>query len=226
MAHGLKQRLAMSKYMSRTTYEMLEENGSANLAGERKWLALVFSDVRGFTAFSENRDPALVIERLNEVLGLEADVVRRHGGDVDKFVGDAMFVWFSGPDRCRHALDAAVEILSRLQARFAGKAGTEIGFGIHVGEVVVGSMGSQDRRDYTAIGRSVNLAARLCSAAKSGQILVSEAVAIELEETLSLIALPPISAKGFTEPVRVFEVDLAKLSPATNAVLPPVTTHP
>jgi class 3 adenylate cyclase len=226
MAHGLKQRLAMSKYMSRTTYQMLEQNGSANLAGERKWLALVFSDVRGFTAFSENRDPALVIERLNQVLALEADVVRRHGGDVDKFVGDAMFAWFSGPTRCRNAIDAAVEILSGLHERFAGKAGTEIGFGIHVGEVVVGSMGSQDRRDYTAIGRSVNLAARLCSAAQSGQILVSEAIATELEQTLSLIPLPPISAKGFTEPVRVFEVDLAKLSPASKPVEPPVTTLP
>jgi class 3 adenylate cyclase len=226
MAHGLKQRLAMSKYMSRTTYQMLEQNGLANLAGERKWLALVFSDVRGFTAFSENRDPALVIERLNQVLALEADVVRRHGGDVDKFVGDAMFAWFSGPARCRHAIDAAVEILSGLHESFAGKAGTEIGFGIHVGEVVVGSMGSQDRRDYTAIGRSVNLAARLCSAAKSGQILVSEAVATELEQTLSLTPLPPISAKGFTEPVRVFEVDLAKRWPASNPVEPPVTTLP
>ena len=137
-----------------------------------------------------------------------------------------MFAWFSGPDRCRQAIDAAVEILSGLNARFAGKAGTEIGFGIHVGEVVVGSMGSQDRRDYTAIGRSVNLAARLCSAAKSGQILVSEAVATELDESLSLVPLPPISAKGFTEPVRVFEVDLVKLSPATNKVEYPVTTLP
>ncbi|HUA01320.1 MAG TPA: adenylate/guanylate cyclase domain-containing protein [Candidatus Aquilonibacter sp.] len=224
MAHGLKQRFAMSKYMSRTTYEMLEQSGSANLAGERKWLALVFSDVRGFTAFSENRDPALVIERLNEVLGLEADVVRRHGGDVDKFVGDAMFAWFSGPDRCRHAVDSAVEILSGLHARFGGKAGTEIGFGIHVGEVVVGSMGSQDRRDYTAIGRSVNLAARLCSAATSGQILVSEAVATELENTLALNPLPAVAAKGFPEPVRVFEVDLAKTSPATKAAPPAVTS--
>jgi len=152
--------------------------------------------------------------------------LRRHGGDVDKFVGDAMFAWFSGPARCRHAIDAAVEILSGLHERFAGKAGTEIGFGIHVGEVVVGSMGSQDRRDYTAIGRSVNLAARLCSAAKSGQILVSEAVATELEQTLALIPLPPISAKGFTEPVRVFEVDLAKRSQASNAVEPRVTTLP
>jgi class 3 adenylate cyclase len=224
MARGLKQRFAMSKYMSRTTYQMLEQSESANSAGERKWLALIFSDVRGFTAFSEDRDPALVIERLNEVLGLEADVVRRHGGDVDKFVGDAMFAWFSGPDRCRRAVEAAVEILSGLNTRFAGKAGTEIGFGIHVGEVVVGSTGSQDRRDYTAIGRSVNLAARLCSAAKSGQILVSQAVATELEDTLSLTPLPPISAKGFPEPVRVFEVNLSSQSSATKAEMPPVSS--
>lgn len=224
MARGLQQRYAMTKYMSRTTVQMLEQGGAANLAGERKWLALIFSDVRGFTAFSEDRDPALVIERLNEVLGTEADVVRSHGGDVDKFVGDAMFAWFSGADRCRRAVEAAIEILAKLNARFAGKDGTEIGFGIHVGEVVVGSMGSQERRDYTAIGRSVNLAARLCSAAKSGQILVSQAVATELEGALSLNPLPAISAKGFPEPVRVFEVDLAKAAPAASRDLPPVTS--
>jgi adenylate cyclase len=214
----------MAKYMSRTTVQMLEQGGSANPAGERKWLALIFSDVRGFTAFSEDRDPALVIERLNEVLGIEADVVRSHGGDIDKFVGDAMFAWFSGPDRCRRAVEASIEILSRLNTRFAGKAGTEIGFGIHVGEVVVGSMGSQERRDYTAIGRSVNLAARLCSAAKSGQILVSQAVATELEGTLSLNPLPPVTAKGFPEPVRAFEVDLSKAVPGVSNALPPVTS--
>jgi len=226
MARGLQQRFKMSKYMSRSAYEMLEQSGAANPAGERKWLALIFSDVRGFTAFSEDRDPALVIERLNEVLGLEADVVRRHGGDVDKFVGDAMFAWFSGPDRCRRAVEAAVEILRGLEARFAGKAGTEIGFGIHVGEVVVGSMGSQDRRDYTAIGRSVNLAARLCSAAKSGQILVSQAVATELEDISALNPLPPVTAKGFPEPVRVFEVNLDKLCAATEQSLSPVANRP
>src|SRR5215469_5729520 len=106
MARGVQQRFKMSKYMSRTAYEMLEQSASANPAGERKWLALIFSDVRGFTTFSEDRDPALVIERLNEVLGLEADVVRRHGGDVDKFVADAMFAWFSGSDSCRRAVAA------------------------------------------------------------------------------------------------------------------------
>jgi adenylate cyclase len=209
MAGGLKQRFAMSKYMSRSAYQMLEQDGKGP-AAERKWLALVFSDVRGFTAFSDDRDPALVIERMNDVLGLEADAVRRYGGDVDKFVGDAMFAWFSGADRCTRAVAAAAEIVAALHEKFGGKAGTQIGFGIHVGEVVVGSMGSQDRRDYTAIGRSVNLASRLCSAAEAGQILVSQAVATELEGAVTLNPLPAITAKGFSEPVRVFEVDLVK----------------
>jgi class 3 adenylate cyclase len=209
MAGGLKQRFAMSKYMSRSAYQMLEQDG-AGPAAERKWLALVFSDVRGFTAFSDDRDPALVIERMNDVLGLEADAVRRYGGDVDKFVGDAMFAWFSGADRCTRAVAAAAEIVAALDEKFGGKAGTQIGFGIHVGEVVVGSMGSQDRRDYTAIGRSVNLASRLCSAAEAGQILVSQAVATELEGAVTLNPLPAVTAKGFSEPVRVFEVDLTK----------------
>jgi class 3 adenylate cyclase len=207
MAGGLKQRYAMSKYMSRSAYQMIEQH-EAGPAAERKWLALVFSDVRGFTAFSDDRDPALVIQRLNDVLGLEADVVRRYGGDVDKFVGDAMFAWFSGQDRCTRSVAAAAEIIAALQERFGGKQGTQIGFGIHVGEVVVGSLGSQDRRDYTAIGRSVNLAARLCSAAEPGQILVSQAVATELEGAVTLNPLPDIAAKGFPEPVRVFEVSL------------------
>jgi class 3 adenylate cyclase len=209
MAAGLKQRFAMSKYMSRSAYEMLGQDG-AGPAAERKWLALVFSDVRGFTAFSDGRDPALVIERMNDVLGLEADAVRRYGGDVDKFVGDAMFAWFSGADRCTRAVAAAAEIVAALHEKFGGKAGTQIGFGIHVGEVVVGSMGSQDRRDYTAIGRSVNLASRLCSAAEPGQILVSQAVAMELEGAVNLNPLPAVTAKGFSEPVQVFEVDLAQ----------------
>ena len=78
-------------------------------------------------------------------------------------------------------------------------------------------MGSQDRRDYTAIGRSVNLAARLCSAAEAGQILVSQAVATELEGAVTLNPLPDVRAKGFTEPVRVFEVVLAKYEPPVLA---------
>jgi class 3 adenylate cyclase len=217
MAGGLKQRYAMSKYMSRSAFQMLEQSGSGP-AADRKWLALMFSDVRGFTAFSDDRDPALVIERLNDVLGLEADTVRRYGGDVDKFVGDAMFAWFSGQDRCTRAVAAAAEIVAALHQKFGGKPGTQIGFGIHVGEVVIGSMGSQDRRDYTAIGRSVNLAARLCSAAEPGQVLVSQAVATELEGAVELAPLPDIAAKGFPEPVRVFEVCVGARDTGTRGV--------
>src|SRR3984957_15039 len=126
--------------LSKCWNKTVRQISRANASGFRS----SFSTWGGLPRSPQNRDPALVIERLNQVLALEADVVRRHGGDVDKFVGDAMFAWSSGPARCRHAIDAAVEILSGLHERFAGKPGTEIGFGIHVGAVVVGSMGRQD----------------------------------------------------------------------------------
>jgi adenylate cyclase len=115
--------------------------------------------------------------------------------------------WFSGPDRCLRAVLAGNEMIANLQARFDGQPGTTIGVGIHVGEVVVGSIGSAERRDYTAIGSTVNLAARLCANARAGQILVSQAVAKELGDQADLKPLAPISLKGFSDPVPVFEAN-------------------
>jgi adenylate cyclase len=101
-------------------------------------------------------------------------------------------------------------MISTLRARFSGQPGTMIGIGIHVGEVVVGSVGSADRKDYTAIGSVVNMTARLCASAHPGQILVSQAVASALSHDVTLRPLPPLSLKGFSEPVPVFEVTLVE----------------
>jgi adenylate cyclase len=100
---------------------------------------------------------------------------------------------------------AAEEIITRLTERFEGRPGTAVGVGIHVGEVVVGAIGSPARMDFTAIGSVVNLAARLCSSAPAGQILISEAVKAELGAGAALKPLPAISLKGFSAPVPVFQ---------------------
>lgn len=205
MVAGLKQRRAMSKMISQAAYNSLESSGGFKAPTERKWMAVLFSDIRGFTSFSEGRDPEFVVQRLNDVLGIQAEIVTRHGGDVDKFIGDAMVAWFSGPDRCQRAMEAAREIMRELAARIGDRGGASVGLGLHVGEVIVGAIGNRERMDYTAIGSTVNLASRLCSAAKGGQILISNAVVRELGSNVELRSVPPLSLKGFAEPIPVYE---------------------
>src|SRR5271165_512361 len=207
MVGGLKELRAMSKFLSHSACDSLGHcDTSVTLVTQRKWMVVLFSDIRDFTAFSEDRDPESVVQRLNQVLGMQAEVVTKQGGDIDKFIGDAMVAWFSGPDRCRRAVEAVREMFAELAAKIGDGAGGQVGVGLHVGEVIVGALGSRQRQDYTAIGSTVNLAARLCSAAKSGQLLISQAVATELGSAVPVRALPPISLKGFAERVAVYEV--------------------
>jgi class 3 adenylate cyclase len=218
MVAGLKQRQIMSRYMSQSAYNVLGRSATGQAPSERKWMAVLFSDIRGFTSFSEGRDPQVVVQRLNEVLGLQADAVTKHQGDIDKFVGDAMVAWFDGPERCRRAVESARQIFQQMKSCKGDSIGG-VGIGLHVGEVIVGTLGSHDRLDYTAIGSTVNLAARLCSAAKAGQLLITQAVATELADKKHLRPLPAITVKGFGEPVPVYEV-----LDATNEV--PDSTSP
>jgi class 3 adenylate cyclase len=197
----LNQRQQMLKFLSHTTVDSLEHHGS-----ERRSIVALFSDIRGFTSFCDGRDPASVVERLNQVLSIQAEVVAKHGGDIDKFIGDAMFAWFSGDDRCGRAVAAAREMLAGLDRQFGACAGAQVGIGIHVGEVIAGALGSQDRLDYTAIGSTVNLAERLCSAAHAGQILISQPVVMELGSAVPVRALDPIHVKGFADQIAVYEV--------------------
>jgi len=209
MVRGLRERLAMATFLSQATYEHIcsdAMDGTGANAAVRTSLAVMFSDVRGFTHYSETQDPEAVIELLNQVLSVQAGIVERHGGDINKFIGDAVFAWFAGDDRSRRAVAAAREIVAVLDAKFAGQPGTQVGIGIHLGELVVGAVGSEDRRDYTAIGSVVNKAARLCSHALEGQILLSKEAAAELNDSAALAPLPPISLKGIADPVPVFEV--------------------
>jgi class 3 adenylate cyclase len=224
MGTGMKQRMAMAKYLSHGASESLQRSGSGQIPSQRRWMAILFSDIRGFTHFSEGRDPELIIERLNQVLGLQADIVQKYSGDVDKFVGDAMIAWFTGPDRCLRAVATVREIFTELATHTGNRQGGTLGAGLHVGEVVVGSMGSQDRREYTAIGSAVNLAERLCAAAQANQLLISQAVVTELEDQVPVRELPAIQVKGFAEPVAVYEVLLLEAE-AVNAGSPVASSY-
>ena len=164
MTEGLREREDMQKFISQSTVAMIHNRPAGQRAGERRTLTLLFTDIRGFTQFAEGCSPEEAVRVLNRYLHLQADLVKRFHGDVDKFIGDAVFAHFSGPDmaldaiRCAVEIQRAVEGASRVDPAFPALA---VGIGIATGDVIIGSIGSDDRLDYTAIGPAVNLSSRL-----------------------------------------------------------------
>lgn len=215
MIEHLREKLQMQKFVSKSTISMIKEKtrlGDIGLGGARENLAFLFSDVRGFTAMSEKLDPEEVVSILNEYLDLQAEVIKKHDGDIDKFVGDEVMAVFGGPQKADNAIQAAVEIIAlikKLNAEriAAGKQVVEVGIGLNMGDVVHGRMGSRDRMDHTSIGDAVNLSARLCSQAESGVIIASKEIVMNATKKKFLgKKLEPVRVKGKSQPIDVFQI--------------------
>lgn len=206
---GLRERLQMLKFVSKATIDAIQQNmSSVEPGGVRKEVAVFFSDVRGFTKWSEKRAPEEVIDMLNTCLRFQADIVKEFGGDVDKFVGDELVAVFEGEKKEANAVNAAIRIIREMDRVMGGHPDIAIGVGINAGEVVMGAVGSRDRMDYTVIGNHVNLGARLCSNAAPGQVLVSQPVFERLERRIVARELEAIAVKGIEKPVRIYEISV------------------
>lgn len=212
MTDGLRERADMQKFMSQSTMEMIQRRSSAvRSEGERRTVTLLFADIRGFTTFAERRAPEEVVSVLNRYLRLQADLVKRFHGDVDKFMGDAVFAHFTGPDMALDAIRCALEIQRAVEEAAAGDPtlpALSVGIGIATGDVILGSIGSADRLDHTAVGPAVNLAARLCDSAEAREILVSEETFARVRDLVAAEALAPLSVRGFSAPVQVYRMAL------------------
>lgn len=211
MTDGLRERADMQKFVSQSTVEMIQRGPSTpeTRAGSRQVITLLFSDIRGFTAFAERRPPEEAVAALNRYLQLQADLVRRFHGDVDKFMGDAVFAHFTGEDKALDAIRCAVEMHRAVrQAPETDPAlpSLSLGIGIVTGEVIVGSVGGADRLDYTAVGAPVNLAARLCAAAEPNETLLNDTTFEAVRGLVAAEAAPPIAVKGFTDPVAPYRM--------------------
>ncbi len=179
--------------------------------GERKVVTVMFADVSGFTAMSEKLDPeevTLIMNRCFEALGAP---ISKHDGVIDKFIGDCVMALFGAPvaheDDPERACRAAIEMqeaLSELNARLP--IALAVNIGINSGIVVAGEVGTEGKRDYTVMGDAVNTAQRIQSAAKGGQIYVSQSVWRPTESAFDYEELPPIRAKGKEQPVPVFRL--------------------
>jgi class 3 adenylate cyclase len=181
--------------------------GDVALGGETRQVSVLFCDIRGFTALTQSLPPAEVIELLNEHMTALTRVVYEHHGVVDKFVGDLIMALFGAPKSYEqdtlNAARCAVRMMEE-RRRLNGQARrqVDIGIGLATGEVVAGCMGSLDRLNYTVLGDRVNLAARLCSHAARGEIIIDQATADALDGALAVEPLPPLLLKGFSGPVQ------------------------
>src|SRR3989449_7210003 len=206
----------LKRYLSPQLAEsILSGERDVSLTTSRKLLTIFFSDVRGFTAAAERMEPEQLVDELNDYLTEMTEIVFKHGGTLDKYVGDAVMVFFGDPlpqeDHARRAVLMGFEMQERmaeLQQRWMGRYqhSFEIGIGIATGWVTVGDIGSPARSDYTVLGNQGNLAARLADRAASGQILVTERTLADVTDVAGAKPIDEILLKGISRPIKIFEL--------------------
>jgi len=223
--NGLYARKIEQQALTRQRFERLLSPAIAELVvngevevekgGHSRETTVFFSDIRGFTAMSERRSAQQIVDMLNEYFELMVEVIFDHEGTLDKFVGDEIMALFgspvSHPDDPVRAVHVAVRQLRALEqwnrVRVArNDEPVEIGIGINTGEVVAGYLGSSRALEYTVIGDVVNTAARLCSAASAGEILISRATYLRVKDYFRAEELPPVHVKNKAQPLQVYRV--------------------
>jgi adenylate cyclase len=213
-----RERRRLSQFFSPDVLrEIVRGQGEQVLGSSRRRITVLFSDIRGFTSMSEKVEPEQVAEMLREYLTEMTEVVFRHGGTVDKYIGDCIMALynapFDDPDHAANAIRTGLELQERtlvVSARWEQRLGGQIrnGVGINTGEAVVGALGSRQRLEYTAIGDTVNLASRLESLTKEygTGIIVSESTHESVKGQFLTRELGAVTVKGKTQPVKIYGV--------------------
>lgn len=196
-------------------------SGEIGIGGEVREVTVLFCDIRGFTQLSESMAARNVIEMLNDYLSALLPCVEAHGGMVEKLAGDEIYAVFGAPldleddalsaVQCSLAMESALQKFNAVRLK---KSETELAFGIGInsGAVVAGNLGTENRRNYSVLGNTVNVGARLCNSAAPGQIMISRSTYLRVKDHFELNPLSPLEVKGITFPLDVFEVISAKES--------------
>lgn len=224
MSRELWKKLVMTKsfgsYVSPEILEMVMAHPAGDLlGGKRMEVTVVFTDIRGFTAYAEANDPEHVVEAINEYFEIATRHIQKHGGYVDKFIGDAVLGVFgvplAQPDHALRAVRASVAMQRELLAQDAARNPllAKVGIGINSGVAVAGDLGSEVKRQYSVIGDCVNVASRINALAMGGKTIVSRSTREAAGDLVEVVALPPAKVKGKTEPIEIFEVTGVKEDP-------------
>jgi adenylate cyclase len=215
----LREELARAKYRRfmppHVVDEILLSPNTLSLGGTNSCITALFSDIRGFTSMSEQLRPEVVVQILNEYFADMTPIVFAHDGLLDKFMGDGLMALFGVPYACEEAAANAVKAAVQMQQRMntvneeltaKGLSKISIGIGINTGTATVGYIGSRERTDYTAIGDTVNLAARLEKRAEPGQIIISRDTYEAIGEGFHVRPCDAVTVKGKQQPIQIFEV--------------------
>ncbi len=226
MAEGLKERevvkSAFARYVSQQVIDTVVRTGAPPVVkGESRRITVLFSDILGFSTMSEDQKekPETIVDMLNEYFDRMVEVVFRNGGTLDKFIGDGMMVIFGAPTADPMQEDKAINTAMEMQRELTllgekwlseGKQPMQIGVGVHSGSAIVGNIGSSQRMDYTAVGDTVNLAARLEAATRTlgVKIIVSESTIAGLKGSYPLRDMGTIKVKGRAGGTQVYAIDV------------------
>lgn len=215
-ARGAQAVALFGRFLDARVVKDLVASGEINPQQEAqsREITVLFSDIRGFTTLSETRSPEYIVGLLNRYFTRQVEVIFRHGGTLDKFIGDAIMAFWGAPvhdpEHARHAVAAALEmsqVLEEFKAELAGEGiDFDVGIGIHTGNAVVGFIGAEARLDYTVIGDTVNLASRIEGLTKGvARVLVSDATRAACQNDFEFVAHGSQQVKGRAEAVALFE---------------------
>ncbi len=212
-------RQRLSRYVGQNLVNrIVNEKGDMPLQNHKQMATILFADIRSFTTISERLEPEALISMLNAYFDAMVEIIFKHHGVLDKFVGDELMATFGlvedtdkGP---LNALQAAIEMQNNMQSLMAafkakGFPQFQIGIGINCGDVVMGNVGSKNRMDYTVIGDCVNVAARLENMAEGGSILVGEPLYAQCGDMITMRPRGEVKLKNRTVPVKCYQVDMA-----------------
>lgn len=199
---------AVALFVGKQVATSLERSGKIGLTGKREMVTILFTDIRGFTAFCESKDPAVVVDLLNVYMGQMVSIIVRYHGHVNKFIGDGILAVFSDDDESARPGDHAWRALTCATEMVTAPGDFKTGAGLHSGEVVIGNVGSSDKMEFTVLGDTVNLASRLESLNKEHKtkLLLSEETREMAGGSIDTLFLGDVPVRGKTVPMKLYTV--------------------